>query len=99
MRVLAEFLKFKKDFYGAVQCALLSVDGGDDYSKKIVRDSLGMASYQLINTNNGIAPLSPLIIRNLRENGFDSILKGHFSDFNPVEEPQQYIPGFLRKGG
>lgn len=41
MRVLAEYLYHRNDYYGAMQCALLSVDGGDDHSKNIVREVLG----------------------------------------------------------
>ncbi|MEH8018921.1 hypothetical protein MN202_16890 [Rheinheimera muenzenbergensis] len=98
MRVLAEFLNFKNDYYGAVQCALLSVDGGDDYSKKIVRVVLGNTSHQMMQTNHGIAPLSFVIIETLRANGFDSILREHFSEFNPDPQPEIRIAGFLKGG-
>lgn len=98
MRVLAEFLHFKNDYYGAVQCALLSIDGGDDYSKKIVREVLGNASHQVMQTNRGVAPLSFVIIETLRANGFDSILREHFSEFNPDPQPEIRMPGFLKGG-
>lgn len=96
MRVLAEFLNFKNDYYGAVQCALLSIDGGDDYSKRIVREVLGNASHQMMQTNRGLAPLSFVIIETLRENGFDSILREHFSELNPDPHPEIRIAGFLK---
>ncbi|MCS4316805.1 hypothetical protein M2407_001104 [Serratia sp. BIGb0234] len=94
MRVLAEFLHFKSDYYGAVQCALLSIDGGDDYSKKIVREVLGNTSDRIVRISHGVAPLSYVIIENLRVNGFGSILKEHFSEFNPDPPPVMQIPGF-----
>ncbi|SEF91544.1 SEL1-like repeat protein [Marinobacterium lutimaris] len=95
MRVLAEFLNFKNDYYGAVQCALLSIDGGDDYSMKIVREVLGSTSHQMMQTNHGVAPLSLVIIETLRANGFDSILGEHFSEFNPDPHPGIRIADFL----
>jgi len=98
MRVLAEFLHFKGDYYGATQCALLSVDGGDDHSKKIVREVLGDCSHQVMQTNQGIAPLSFVIVEDLRKNGFDSILREHFSELNPDVRPEPRIPGFLMGG-
>lgn len=96
MRVLAEFLNFKNDYYGAMQCALLSIDGGDDYSKKIVREVLGIASHKMIQTNYGISPLSIVIIKTLRENGFDLILREHFSEFNPDPEHKTLIASLLK---
>ncbi|ELF6203538.1 hypothetical protein RNI54_000284 [Pseudomonas putida] len=98
MRVLAEFLHFKEDYYGAAQCALLSIDGGDDYSEKIFRDVLGNATYSMMQTTHGLAPLSYVIMQHLRANGFDSILREHFSEFNPDPQPQMRIPGFLKGG-
>lgn len=98
MRVLAEFLNFKNDHYGAVQCALLSINGGDDYSKKIVREVLGKTSHQMMQTNHGIAPLSFIIIETLRANGFDSILREHFSEFNSEPQPEIGIADFFKGG-
>lgn len=98
MRVLAEFLHFKEDYYGAAQCALLSIDGGDDYSTKIFRDVLGNATYRMMPTSHGLVPLSHVIIETLRAHGFDSILREHFSEFNPDPQPQFRIPGFLKGG-
>lgn len=98
MRVLAEFLNFKNDYCGSVQCALLSIDGGDDYSKKIVREVLGNASHQMMQTNHGVVPLSYVIIETLRENGFDSILREHFSELNPDPHPEIRIAGFPKGG-
>lgn len=92
MRVLAEFLHFKKDYYGAAQCALLSIDGGDDYSKEIFREVLGNASVLFIQMSHGVAPLSYGIMETLRANGFDSILKEHFSEFNSAPQPVMHIP-------
>ncbi|MFD3249108.1 SEL1-like repeat protein [Rahnella aquatilis] len=99
MRVLAEFLLFKKDNYGAAQCALLSIDGGDDYSKKIFREVLGITSDQMMQTNRGLVPLSHVIIVNLRVHGFNSILNEHFSEFNPEPHPVMRTPGFTQGGG
>ena len=98
MRVLAEFLRFKNDYYGAAQCALLSIHGGDDYSKKIVREVLGNTSHQVMQTSRGVAPLSFVIIETLRVDGFDSILREHFSEFNPDPQPEIRIPSFLKGG-
>lgn len=99
MRVLAEFLHFKNDYYGAAQCALLSIDGGDDYSRKIVRDVLDNTSHQIMQTSRGVVPLSYVIIETLRANGFDSILREHFSEFNPDPQPVIHIPSFIQEGG
>lgn len=96
MRVLAEFLHFKEDYYGAAQCALLSIDGGDDYSTKIFRDVLGNATYRMMQTSHGIVPLSHVIIETLRAHGFDSILRKHFSEFNPDPQPEMRIPSLLK---
>lgn len=96
MRVLAEFLNYKNDYYGAMQCALLSVSGGDDYSKNIVRKILGNAFYQMMQTDRGVAPLSFVIIETLRANGFDSILREHFSELNLDPQTETNIAGFLR---
>lgn len=98
IRVLAEFLHFKKDYYGAAQCALLSIDGGDDYSTEIFRDVLGDATHRMMQTSHGMVPLSHVIIETLRAHGFDSILGEHFSEFNPDPQPQMRIPGFLKGG-
>lgn len=98
LRVLAEFLNFKNDLYGAVQCALLSIHGGDGYSEKIVREVLGQANLHMVQTNNGMAPLSFVIIDNLRANGFDSILSEYFSEFNPDPQPEVRLAGFLIGG-
>lgn len=98
MRILAEFLNFKNDYYGAVQCALLSIDGGDDYSKKIVREALGNASHQIKQTNHGVVPFSYEIIENLRANGFDSILRKHFSKLIPDSHPETRIASSLQEG-
>lgn len=98
MRVLAEFLHYKKDYYGAAQCALLSIDGGDDYSKKIFREVLGNTSDLIIQMNHGVAPLSYGLMETLRANGFDSILKEHFSEFNPDPQPVMHIPGSNQGG-
>lgn len=98
MRVLAEFLHFKEDYYGAAQCALLSIDGGDDYSTTIFRDVLGNATYRMMPTSHGLVPLSHVIIETLRAHGFDSILREHFSEFNPDPQPEMRIPGFLKGG-
>lgn len=98
MRVLAEFLHFKEDYYGAAQCALLSIDGGDDYSKEIFRDVLGNATHRMLQTTHGMAPLSFVIMQHLRANGFDPILREHFSEFNPNPQPEMRIPGFLKGG-
>lgn len=99
MRVLAEFLHFKNDYYGAAQCALLSIDGGDDYSKQIFRKVLGNASDLMMQTNHGLVPLSHVIIVNLRENGFNPILNEHYSEFNPEPHPVMRTPGFTQGGG
>lgn len=88
MRVLAEFLNFKNDYYGAVQCALLSLNGGDDYSEKIVRAALGKASFQMMQTNHGLVPHSYIIIETLLANGYDSILRTHFSELIPDRNPE-----------
>lgn len=96
MRVLAEFLHFKNDHYGAMQCALLSVDGGDDYSKKIVSKVLDDCMTQFMQTNHGLVVRSFVIIEDLRKNGFDSILKEHFSSFNSGSRAEPRIPGFMR---
>lgn len=98
MRVLAEFLHFKNDYYGAMQCALLSVDGGDDHSKKIVREVLDECVYKMMQTAQGIAPYSFVLLQLLRQNGFDSILREHFSDLSPDARPEIRISGF-RMGG
>lgn len=98
MRVLAEFLHFKNDYYGAAQCALLSIDGGDDYSVKIFREVLGNTSHQVMQTSRGVAPLSIVIIETLRANGFDSILREHLSEFNPDPQPEMRIPSFFKGG-
>ena len=83
MRVLAEYLHYRSDYYGALQCALLSVDGGDDHSKGIVRDVLGECSDKVMQTNLGMTPYSFVLLQILRQNGFDTILREHFSDLNP----------------
>ncbi|TVU89393.1 hypothetical protein [Vreelandella titanicae] len=98
MRVLAEFLNFKNDYYGAVQCALLSTNGGDGYSKEIVRKALGNASHQMMQTNHGIVPLSYEIIETLHANGFDSILREHFSYLIPDPHPETRIASSLQGG-
>lgn len=98
MRVLAEFLHFKKDYYGAAQCALVSIDSGDGYSKTIFREVLGNTSDLIVQMSHGIAPLSYVIMETLRANGFDSILREHFSEFNPDPQPVMHIPGFNRGG-
>ena len=83
MRVLAEYLHFRNDYYGALQCALLSVDGGDDHSKNIVRKVLGECVYKMAQTTHGIAPYSFVLLQLLRQNGFDAMLREHFSDLDP----------------
>ena len=98
MRVLAEFLHYKTDYLGALQCALLSVDGGDDHSKGIVRDVLGDCSNKPVQTGQGVAPYSYVLLQFLRQNGFDSILREHFSDLSPDARPEPRIPGFLMGG-
>lgn len=98
MRVLAEFLHFKNDYLGAMQCALLSVDGGDDHSESIVREILGECVHKMMQTTHGIAPYSFVLLQFLRQNGFDSILREHFPDLNPDASPEIRIPGF-RMGG
>lgn len=98
MRVLAEFLHFKEDYYGAAQCALLSIDGGDDYSTKIFYDVLGNSTYRMMQTSQGMVPLSHVIMETLRAKGFDSILREHFSEFNPDPQPEMRIPSFLKGG-
>jgi len=98
MRVLAEFLNFKNDYYGAMQCALLSINGGDDYSKNILREVLGNAAHQVMQTNRGVTPLSTVIIETLRSDGFDSILREHFSELNPDPHPEIRIANFLKGG-
>lgn len=98
MRVLAEFLNFKNDYYGAVQCALLSTEGGDNYSKEIVRKVLSNASQQLMQTNYGVVTLSYEIIETLRANGFDSILREHFSKLIPDPHPEIRIASSLQGG-
>ncbi|MDE4761124.1 hypothetical protein, partial [Klebsiella pneumoniae] len=79
-------------------CALLSIDGGDDYSKEIFREVLGNASVLFIQMSHGVAPLSYGIMETLRANGFDSILKEHFSEFNSAPQPVMHIPGFNQGG-
>ena len=98
MRVLAEFLHFKKDYYGAAQCALVSIDSGDDYSRTIFREVLGNTSALIVQMSHGVAPLSYVIMETLRANGFDSILKEHFSEFNPDPQPLMHIPSFNQGG-
>ncbi|WP_241610430.1 hypothetical protein [Rosenbergiella epipactidis] len=98
MRVLAEFLHFKEDYYGAAQCDLLSIHGGDDYSKKIFREVLGNTSELIVQVSHGLAPISYVIMETLRANRFNSILMEHFSEFNPAPLPEIYTPDFIQRG-
>lgn len=83
MRVLAEYLFFREDYYGAMQCALLSVDGGDLYSKKIVRNVLGTCAYKVMTGPQGIVHLSAAIMSYACQDGFEHILRKHFNDLFP----------------
>lgn len=80
MRVLAEYLFFREDYYGSMQCALLSVDGGDSHSKKIVRNVLGTCAHKVITGPHGIVHLSSAIFSYACQDGFEHILRKHFSD-------------------
>lgn len=81
MRVLAEYLLYREDYYGALQCALLSVDGGDRHSKNVVRNVLGTCSHMVVMGPQGIGSLSASLIDTARQDGFESVLRKHFSEF------------------
>jgi hypothetical protein len=85
MRVLAEYLFFREDYYGAMQCALLSVDGGDSHSKKIVRNVLGTCSHKVLTGPHGVIHLSAAIMSYACQDGFETILRKHFGDLLPSD--------------
>lgn len=83
MRVLAEYLLYREDYLGALQCGLLSVDGGDDHSRKIVRRVLAVCTMRILNTDRGIVPFSSNLLHTILNSGLDYILKEHFRDLLP----------------
>lgn len=74
MAVLAEFCFTHRDYYGALQCALLSVDGGYDDSRRLIKKCFQNLNILVYETQNGIAFGSQLIPAALREAGYASIM-------------------------
>lgn len=74
MAVLAEFCFLKRDYFGAVQCALLSIDGGHTDSKRLIQKCYGIMSMQVHHVGNRTVFGSELLTQALHESGFAPVI-------------------------
>lgn len=74
MAVLAEFCFLKRDYLGAVQCALLSVDGGHLDSKRLIQKCYGIMAMQVYQSASGVVFGNQVLTQALHESGFGPVI-------------------------
>lgn len=75
MHVLAEFCFYKRDYFGAIQCAGLSVDGGRLDSDELIKQCFGITQRMVYEAPGGISFGSQVITRALMEQGMEPVIK------------------------
>ena len=80
MAALAEFCFMHRDYLGAAQCALLSVDGGHRDSKRLIQKSYGIMGMQVYQTANGMVFGSQVLTKALHESGFGPVIERVYKD-------------------
>ena len=91
MDALAEYLLYKRDYVGAVQCSLLSIDSLDN-TKNTLSNILRHTFTLFLddpNINGPILSLNSYIFEHALDDRFKSLAKKHFPEFYPSEEEIQ----------
>jgi hypothetical protein len=99
MDALAEYLLYKEDFLGAVQCHLLSLDSLDDCSHTM--DTIKKLTMHRYLEQPVFMPLLPYIVKHCLDENFTALAKKHYPEFYPSEEEirQAMINRLLGRGG
>lgn len=84
MAVLAEFCFLNRDYLGAVQCALLSVDGGHLDSGRLIKKCYGIMGMQAYQHVNGIVFGNQILTQSLHECGFGSVIERVYNNSGEV---------------
>lgn len=90
LNALAEYLTYKQDYLGAVQCCLLSIDchSSVDYcSRTLIRKVLAETSHILLRPS--MTPVAHYILHNLLDKKFTAIAKKHFPEFFPTKAEKE----------
>ncbi len=98
MDALAEYLLYRKDYLGAVQCSLLSIDSLDD-SKHTMQTIMSCTSGLL--HSESMIPLLFFIFKHVLDDKFTALGKKHFPEFYPSDEEiaQQEMQFFFGRRG
>lgn len=83
MDALAEHLLYKRDYLGAVQCSLLSIDSLDG-TKSTMQTILQHMWGKFI--DNPMQALNNYIFKSALDDSFKSLAKKHFPEFYPSKE-------------
>ncbi|WP_410951747.1 hypothetical protein [Pseudomonas sp. S1(2024)] len=95
--VLAEYLLFQDDYLGAVQCALLSIEGGNRDAYRVIKHTFGINSQLVVNLPSGMTFGTVVLLHDLHETGFDSLLQEHCPDLAPSKAVSEtLLRQFLR---
>lgn len=109
MDSLAEYLLYKEDYLGAIQCSLLSIDSLDD-STHTLQKILGHTSNLMIEAEDApvgsfmafssMMPLSHYILHFVLDETFKELAKKHFPEYYPSREEidKAAIDMILRRG-
>ena len=89
MDALAEYLLYREDYLGAIQCSLLSIDSLDN-SKSTMSTICGHAADILIDHPSqsfySTMPLLDYIFQHALDDQFKALAKKHFPEFYPSQE-------------
>ncbi|KNC88843.1 hypothetical protein [Trabulsiella odontotermitis] len=99
MDALAEYLLYKEDFLGAVQCHLLSIDSLDDCSHTM--DTIKKMTMSRYIEQPEFMPLLPFIVKRCLDEDFTALAKKHYPKLYPSKEEiqQAMINRLLGRGG
>ena len=75
MAVLAEFCFLERDYFGAVQCALLSAYGGHVDSERLIRKCYGLMGMKVYQAANGIVFGNQVLTQALHESGYGRVIE------------------------
>lgn len=84
--VLAEYLLYKDDYLGAVQCALISLEGGDRDSRHVIKTTFGICSMKILHLPNQTVPAIEYLLRLLTTGEFAQLFAEHCPEYAPSEE-------------
>lgn len=91
--VLAEYLLYKDDYLGAVQCALISLEGGDRDSRHVIKTAFGICSMKVLHLPNQTVPAIEYLLRLLTTGEFAQLFAAHCPEYAPSK---QEMPSWMK---